>query len=80
MGSKSALSVKRLAIFWLICAAAGFAVAAGVAVLLCLAVDNGALLRRAGAIASAREGGRSQRESPRNALNAPFPDLGLRGS
>jgi hypothetical protein len=34
------LDVKRLALFWLACAAAGFGLAAGIAVMLCLAVDG----------------------------------------
>jgi hypothetical protein len=33
-------ALRRLAIFWLITAAAGFAVAAAIAVILCLTVDN----------------------------------------
>jgi ABC-type nitrate/sulfonate/bicarbonate transport system permease component len=33
--------VKRLALFWLLCAAIGFAIAAAVAIMLALAVDHG---------------------------------------
>jgi len=32
--------LRRLAIFWLVCAATGFAAAAGMAFLLSLAIDN----------------------------------------
>lgn len=32
--------MKRLAIFWLVCAATGFAAAAGMAFVLSLAIDN----------------------------------------
>jgi hypothetical protein len=39
--------LKRLALFWLVCAAVGFAVAASVAVVLSFTVDGG--LRRAAA-------------------------------
>jgi hypothetical protein len=35
--------VKRLALFWFVCAAAGFAAAAGAAVLLSAAFDGGGL-------------------------------------
>jgi hypothetical protein len=37
--------VKRLALFWLYCAAIGFGVAAGVAVALCVALDGPAAWR-----------------------------------
>jgi hypothetical protein len=33
-------ALRRLAIFWLVCAATGFAAAAGMAFLLSLAIDN----------------------------------------
>jgi hypothetical protein len=33
-------ALRRLAIFWLVCAATGFAAAAGMAFLLALAIDN----------------------------------------
>jgi hypothetical protein len=37
---REAATLRRLAIFWLICAATGFAAAAGVAFLLSMAIDR----------------------------------------
>jgi hypothetical protein len=65
--------LKRLAIFWLVCAAAGFAVAAGTAVVLSLTVDGDAALRRAATDTAVQV--LELRPVPRGALNAPH-DVG----
>jgi len=60
--------VKRLALFWLVCAAAGFAVATGVAVLLSAAFDGGG--QRLTATPPAVHA-LEMRPTPRNALKTP---------
>jgi hypothetical protein len=46
--------LRRLAIFWLVCAAAGFAVAAGMALLLSMAIDHRFTWKRPAPIPIAR--------------------------
>jgi hypothetical protein len=46
--------LRRLAIFWLVCAATGFAAAAGMAFLLSLAIDNRLTWRQPAPIPIAR--------------------------
>jgi hypothetical protein len=65
--------LKRLAIFWLVCAAAGFAVAAGAAVVLSLTVDGEAALRHAATDAAGQV--LELRPAPRGAMNTPH-DVG----
>jgi hypothetical protein len=67
--------LKRLALFWLVCALAGFAAVAGVAVLLSLTLDGVGAMRRAEVQPAARALGAPP--SPRNSLKSPVPvDVG----
>ena len=51
---EAAAALKQLAIFWLVCAAAGFAAAASMAVLLSMAIDHQLSWRRPAPIPIAR--------------------------
>jgi hypothetical protein len=55
--------VRRLAIFWLACAAVGFLAAVGAAVVLCLALDGAASWRAS----QPRVAGQGQRSAPGDA-------------
>jgi hypothetical protein len=60
--------LQRLAIFWLVCAATGFAAAMSVAFLLSLAIDNRLTWTRPAPLPIARILDRLQRRPPSNAL------------
>jgi hypothetical protein len=64
--------MRRLAIFWLLCAAAGFVVAVVVALALGLAVDNRETLRRSAAAAESRILDQVRR-GPTAGLSLPIP-------
>ena len=67
-GERRPSGVRRLAIFWLACAAVGFLAAVGAAVVLCLALDSAASWRGS----QPRVVDRDQRAAPDNApTNAP---------
>jgi hypothetical protein len=67
--------LKRLALFWLVCAAAGFGAAACLAVLLSLTVDGDAALRRSATDTAATV--LEMRPMPHNSLGSPIPrDVG----
>jgi hypothetical protein len=67
--TKAAAALRRLAIFWLVCAATGFAAAAALALLLSLAVDDRPTWRRPMAQPVARLMERLQ-SHPHNTLDA----------
>jgi hypothetical protein len=62
--------VKRLALFWLLCAAAGFAVAAGMAMMLALAFDSGGAWREKAQLAGPPRSGQG---APRESLMLALP-------
>jgi hypothetical protein len=67
--------LKRLALFWLVCVATGFAVAAGAAVLLALTVDGNAAMRRSATDTASQV--LELRPMPGNAPKSPLPyDVG----
>jgi len=66
---QAAARLKRLAIFWLVCAATGFAAAAGVALLLSVAIDHRLSLKRAAPVPVIKTLERLQKH-PRETLNA----------